>query len=338
MNEKRLLSISTDQNIFQEGSAVRARQIEYAKGLGQLHIIVFTKHLANSSSVQLSSNLWVYPTNSRYKWQYPFRAIKLGCNIIRQNKITDITCQDPFLTAMAGVALKKNFNIDLNIQVHTDIGSPNFAGHSLSNKIRLMLADKYIPQADTLRVVSQRIKDFIVAKFGFVESKIEVRPIKVDIETIKNAPVIQGADLHQKYSQFSKIVLMASRLESEKNIELAIHSWPIVLKSVPKAGLVIVGSGSCLAGLKTLVAKLDLNESVVFESWVDQPTLYSYYQTADLFLNTSLYEGYGMTLVEASSAGCKVVSTDVGVAREVGAVVVGWSEEEVAEGIISALS
>jgi glycosyltransferase involved in cell wall biosynthesis len=40
-------------------------------------------------------------------------------------------------------------------------------------------------------------------------------------------------------------------------------------------------------------------------------------KTADLFLVTSNYEGYGMTIVEALAAGCTVVSTDVGCAREV---------------------
>ena len=68
------------------------------------------------------------------------------------------------------------------------------------------------------------------------------------------------------------------------------------------------------------------------------PTLISYYKTADLFLNTSLFEGYGMTLVEARAAGCKVVSTDVGVAREVGAKIIPYDSEQIAAAICDMIS
>ena len=51
------------------------------------------------------------------------------------------------------------------------------------------------------------------------------------------------------------------------------------------------------------------------EPWTDDP--FSYYKTADLFLLTSNYEGYGMAVVEAMAAGCPVIMTDVGLAGEV---------------------
>ena len=171
---------------------------------------------------------------------------------------------------------------------------------------------------------------------GKQESRIEVRPVAIDIEKIKNAPVLEAADLRRKYPQFDKIVLMASRLEKEKNIQLAINSWPGVLKEFPKAGLVIVGSGSCEKDLRSCALRL-APSNVIIESWADFGTLVSYYKTADVFLNTSLFEGYGMTLVEAQVAGCRIVSTDVGVAKEVGARIVGWDEKEVAEAIIQSL-
>ena len=42
----------------------------------------------------------------------------------------------------------------------------------------------------------------------------------------------------------------------------------------------------------------------------------SYYKSADLFLLTSNYEGWGLAVVEAMAAGCPVVMTDVGCAGE----------------------
>ena len=54
--------------------------------------------------------------------------------------------------------------------------------------------------------------------------------------------------------------------------------------------------------IKNLAQKLNVEKNVVFEDW--QNDLSSYYKTAHLFLLTSNYEGYGMTLVEAIASHC----------------------------------
>jgi glycosyltransferase involved in cell wall biosynthesis len=84
---------------------------------------------------------------------------------------------------------------------------------------------------------------------------------------------------------------------------------------------VIVGSGSELKNLKSRVLNLKLQDNVIFERWQDKEIIYSYYKTTDLFLITSDYEGYGLTIVEALASNLPVLSTDVGVAREAGAYI-----------------
>ncbi len=126
---------------------------------------------------------------------------------------------------------------------------------------------------------------------------------------------------------------MASRLEPEKNIVLAINAMCEVVKQRPQVGLVIVGSGSEEQQLKLKVRNCGLAANIIFENWIDKSTLYSYYKTTDLFLSTSLYEGYGLTLAEAQAAGCPIISTDVGVARDVGARLMRLDAGVVAEGI-----
>ncbi len=408
MNPKKLLMISTDRKIFEEGSAVRARMAEYAKNWNEMHIVVFQKQyggsitphsLGDSSSsvssqaprggllspasaaiassgfdsdnlnalaastvaasdksrllrseaeqneetsswrggrggaVALNDNCWAYSTESIFQLLYPLDAIRLGRFITKRREITHITCQDPFLTAMAGISLKKQFKdkVQLELQLHTDIASPYFS-HSVLNGIRKFMALSYLPRADSIRVVSNRLKNYLIEKLKIEESKITVRPITVDVEWIKTAPIT--VNLHDKYPQFEKIVLMASRFEKEKNIELAIHSWKKVVEKIPKAGLIIVGLGSEGPKLRSLSLKSGLRDSIKFEPWVSNGTLASYYKTADAFLSTSLFEGYGMTFIEAQAAGCPIISTDVGVAKEVGAKIVEFKEESVAEAVV----
>lgn len=324
----KLLSISTDRKIFERGSAVAQRQIEYAKKYEEMHIIVFADKSFNE--ISLAPNLWVYPTRSASKWRYVFDALKLGRFIVEKRGITHVTTQDPFETGLVGALIKNRHTIELELQIHTDIGSPYFQKFTKLNRIRTLISKYTLVRANHVRVVSERIKKYVEK---YVEpSKIEVRPVPVDVEKIKNASIFAGADLHAKYPQFSKIVLMASRLEPEKNIEMAIKAFKIVLETMPQAGLVIVGSGSEESGLKKLVQRLGIEKAVMFEEWHNN--LASYYKTCDCFLVTSWYEGYGMTLVEAKAAGAKIVSTDVGVAGEVGAEVVGYRPEDVGYGIL----
>ena len=78
--------------------------------------------------------------------------------------------------------------------------------------------------------------------------------------------------------------------------------------------MVIVGEGPERHTLELGIRKYELRDSVVIEPWTDD--MVSYYKTADLFLLTSNYEGYGRTVVEAAIAGLPVVMTDVGCAGE----------------------
>lgn len=321
--------ISTDRNIFEKGSAVAQRQIEYAKSYEEVHIVVFSNKQFKEST--LGSNIFVYPTRSSSRWFYVFDALKLGRFIVEKRGITTVTCQDPFETGLVGALIKNREPVSLELQIHTDIGSPYFQKFNFLNRVRTLISKYTLPRADHVRVVSNRIKEY-VSKY-IDPSKIEIRPIAVDLEKIKNAPIT--IDLHKKYPQFSKIVLMVSRVEKEKNIEMAIKAMKIVLQRNSKVGLVIVGSGREESNLNDLIQKLGIKNSVMFEGW--QSDTASYYKTADCLLNTSWYEGYGLVLLEAKSIGLPIVSTDVGIARETHAMLVKYTPEDISSSIIETI-
>src|SRR3989338_550286 len=354
----KLLMISTDRKIFEEGSAVQARMIEYGKLFGEIHIIIFNKKNSQFSRFlftkiedprffktktgQISKNVFVYPTSSFSKFFYVFDAIRLGKSVIRNLGLEIrnclITCQDPFETGLAGWRLAKKFKIPLKLQIHTDLGSPFFTSLKLGwrlaflNFLRFQLAKFLLPRADKIRVVSNRIKNFLQPHLKIAEDKIEIRPIKIDGEKIKNTTISPENDLRKKYPQFNFIALATGRLEPEKNFSLLLDAWRAVVKKFPHVGLVIVGSGSLLGVLKLQVIRYKLQDSIIFEKWLDN--LAPYYKTADVFLNTSLYEGYCLTRAEARAAGLSVISTDVGAARELGCEIIGFDSAKFAEKII----
>ncbi len=306
----KVLMISTDRKIFEENSDVRQRILEYGNLVDGLYVVVLSKE-SHFEKRLIGNNTWLYPTNSRNKLFYIFDAIRIGRKIIGKNLNKEkwlVTTQDPFETGLIGWWIAKTKRAKLHLQVHTDFLSWGYRLASPLNKTRSQLAMFLITQADGVRTVSKRIKDSIVKRRLKKAEKISVLPIFVDVERIRNSePQI---DLRQKYSKFDFIILTASRLEKEKNISMMIDIMKEVVKEYPKTGLVIVGEGSLRDVLSKKVLKKGLQNNVVFEGW--QNDLISYYKTADLFLLTSSYEGYGLVLLEAAVAGCPVLTSDVG--------------------------
>lgn len=166
--------------------------------------------------------------------------------------------------------------------------------------------------ADGVRTVSERVKLRLVGEGDVPMEKISVLPIFVDTEKLRATP--PAFDLKKKYPQFSFIVLVASRLTTEKNVGLAIAAMSEVVKKYPHAGLIIVGEGPERRALEFQISNFKLQMNAMFERWTND--LASYYKGADVYLMTSNYEGYGRTAVEAAACGLPVVMTDVGLAGE----------------------
>ncbi len=312
----KVLSIGSDRNLFLPDSDVARRQVKHAEKLSEFHIVVFAKKTLGFSAMKIGENVWVHPTNSFSRWLYPLDAFFLSK---RFGGFDLVTAQDPFESGLAAWLASWNFNASLELQIHTDLLSPYFIRESWLNLVRVGLAKFLLPRADRVRVVSQRIADSLATAGLRLKTAPEVRPIAIDKEKIKDQPI--AVDLKVKYPQFEKIILMASRLSREKNINLAIEAMSQVVKIRPNIGLIIVGSGPEEVFLKRQINRLQLENNIFFEPWLKREQIISYAKTGDLFLVTSWYEGYGLTLVEAQAAGCKIVSTDVGVAKELGAII-----------------
>lgn len=309
----KILMISSDRKMFEQGSDVRSRLLDYGGIVDELHIVVFTKKTLGLQKETFAHNIFLYPTNALTRFGYIARAIREGVKIARSGiKFDVITAQDPFEIGFVAYALSRILNARLHIQVHTDHMSPYFKNESPLNRFRVMISRFVLPRAGAVRVVSERIKS---ALSGVVNEKvlIEIIPVFIDADRIRNTKITQN--LKTKYSQFDKIILMASRLSPEKNIQMAIRSMVHVAERYPKTGLIIAGSGKEESSLKKFVNELHLEKNIMFEGWSSD--LVSYYKTADVFLLTSNYEGYGMTVAESLLSGTPVVMTDVGCAGEV---------------------
>lgn len=296
----RLLTIGTDRLLFDPLSKV-SKRIEEQSSLFSSHtIIVFTKR-GGGFSERVVGNLRVIPTNSVSKILYGWDAIRIARKVGKEADL--VSAQDPFETGLAGLFAARALHKPLHVQIHTDVFSPHF-GVSFPNWIRQRISLFVIPRASCLRVVSERIKQSIETRFGS-------RPITV-------LPVYEpfaGEDVPGAGAfGFTKFFLMASRLEREKDIDVAIRAFAGMSPRHKGAGLVIAGSGREKSRLEALARHLGVGEGVVFLGWRnDLPALL---RSASGFISTSRYEGYGVSLLMAARAGCPIITTDVGLIGE----------------------
>ena len=321
----RLLVIGTDTAIFEAGSGTERRIDAYGRLFNELYVIVYTP--PGFSSRVLSSGVRVYPTNSRWFFLRPFDAATIARRIVRERAasigrasphagrgIDVVSVQDPAESGFAGWLLKRATGLPLHIQLHTDVLSPYFRRNSWKERLRYWLARFVIPRGDAFRVVSERIRISLISHFKLLISKpIIILPIFVDRAAIANAA--PRFDLRKRYPEFDFIILMVSRLNRDKRIDVALDAFQELLREFPKTGLLIVGDGPERRNLEFRIQNLELSHRVRLEGWQDN--LVPYYKGADVYLLTSAFEGYGRTVIEAAAAGTPIVMTDVGVAGEI---------------------
>ena len=101
-------------------------------------------------------------------------------------------------------------------------------------------------------------------------------------------------------------ILSVGRLKPVKNQALLLHAFAKMKH--PNAKLMFVGAGTGEANLRALAAELSVSDNVIFAGFYTDPT--PFYQTADLFVLSSNYEGFGNVIVEALACGTPVVATD----------------------------
>jgi glycosyltransferase involved in cell wall biosynthesis len=170
-----------------------------------------------------------------------------------------------------------------------------------------------VRNADTVTVNSTFMQQQLVDVAPSSAVKIRVIPMGVDPERLK----VRAQDNVAEPLRSRQIILSVGRLIDWKGTISLINAMPAVLKNFPDAMLVIIGTGPEEANLKKRVQELGLNNDVRFMGFVKSEDLPSYYHQACVFVLPSLNingrtEGLGVVLLEAMTAGCPVIGSNVG--------------------------
>ncbi len=208
-----------------------------------------------------------------------------------------LTKNSPFVLTMHGTQLNE-FKQSIQYGAH-----PNHIITDFSS----MLMERYSGRkADKIIVVSNENKRDVISQYHVPEDKIVTIPNGVDVSKFKPSTCE------------SKTIIFVGRLHERKGIDKLLENFSKVVLEEPEAKLKIVGSGEDEMRLKALAKKLNLNKrNVEFTGFISENDLYGMYTSASIFALPSYYEGFGIVLIEAMSAGLPLVSVKTGGAVEV---------------------
>lgn len=329
----KVISIGTDKKIL-EGGRVFERVKEYASLIdGEYYAFIFGgEKVATPPSLQGKGTLGAEQRAGEGPVLDNFHPIGLGnknkfsqiINLfseLRKLKLSkdDILYpQDVFEIGLISYIFSKIYKCKLYVQCHTDTSSENFRNESKRNYLQYLISKFVFKRADKIRVVSERMRKYLIEELNINENIILKLPIYFD-SPHPTSPT-RGGEVTQREFDF----LIMSRIESVKNIEVAIEAIEIInrerkIKGEKELTLKIVGSGSYKKYLQQKYRTTspfvgEVRWGITWSDWTENPM--QEYQNAKYFLLPSFYEGWGMTAVESVANGTPVIMTNVGCAHE----------------------
>lgn len=216
-------------------------------------------------------------------------------------------------------------NVKLILTIH-DI-SFNFYPQFIK-KIDLFFLKMLIPRslrmAAKIIAVSKFTKSEIEKYYKIPSGKIAVAYNGIDFRLFnQNISPEKLEIIRKKYHLPENFILYIGTLQPRKNISALVETMQIFSEKYNLQGLKLVVAGNRKARnfdprIDETIKKYNLQKNIIFPGWIDEEDKPALFKLARCFVFPSLYEGFGIPIVEAMSAGTPVVCSNQEALLEVG--------------------
>lgn len=164
--------------------------------------------------------------------------------------------------------------------------------------------------------ISESSKSDIIKEYGVKESKVKVIYPGINKVLSSRYRVLSMEELNKKFGVNGKYILFVGTLQPRKNITRLIEAYS---KLDTDTQLVIVGRrGWQYEEILASPEKYNVKDRVLFLENVTDEELPAVYRNAHFFILPSLYEGFGIPVLEAMNYGTPVITSNVSSLPEVG--------------------
>jgi glycosyltransferase involved in cell wall biosynthesis len=175
-------------------------------------------------------------------------------------------------------------------------------------------------KADAIIAISEYTKRTLVEHLGYSPDRIHVVYRAVDTEVFRPREVPPAFRQRYGLSEDGQYVLYVGSDDPRKNLRTLIRAFALVKRQIKKVKLVKVGAphfGAEREKLIALIAELELENDVLFFDHVPDDDFPLFYNTAQVLVLPSLYEGFGLPVLEAMACGVPVIAARLGPLPEV---------------------
>jgi glycosyltransferase involved in cell wall biosynthesis len=193
----------------------------------------------------------------------------------------------------------------------------------VTRKHRLVVAAAYRrlrQQADLVIVPSEATKADVVDQLRISPERIVVIPWGCDERFQPKGNPERSAVMQRKYHLPTRYLLFVGTLEPRKNLTTLLKAYAMLRadRQDEDLKLVVVGrKGWLYDEVFEAVKALALHEYVLFTDFVDDADLPDLYRGACLLIFPSLYEGFGLPILEAMASGVPVIAANTSSMPEV---------------------
>ena len=186
---------------------------------------------------------------------------------------------------------------------------------SIDRKIYHKKFQSACKRANKIIAISHQTKNDIIEFFGTDENKIEV--VYQGCNNVFQSKISKKRieEICKKYNLPEKFILNVGTIEERKNLLTILKS----IKELPKQHLVVIGKGKeyknkCLQYIR----EHNLQERVSFLSGIELEEIAAIYQKSEIMIYPSVFEGFGIPILEALFSKTPVITSQGGCFSETG--------------------
>ncbi len=169
-----------------------------------------------------------------------------------------------------------------------------------ARRANAIIADSESTRRDILRILKPNAQHVFAIPLGISEKFRRIVNV-LEIERIRS-----------KFNLPERVVLYVGTLEPRKNLPVLMRTFKELVDRGLNYSLVIVGKkGWQYAEIFQTLEHSGIQERVIFLDYVPETDLPFLYNAADLFVYPSLYEGFGLPVLEAMACGVPVITSNV---------------------------
>ena len=233
------------------------------------------------------------------------KAYKLLKKYQIENSYNLIYCQQP-VGGMMGRLIGKKFHIPV---IYTAHGFFFFKNNNPLKNLIFKTAEKYLSKYTNV-LLTMSSEDFQAIADWKVKYKYKINGIGFDNTKYDLTP-FDKTKFKQEFNieEGNKVIVTVAEFIKRKNYPAMIKSFAIVKRQFPNVKYIVCGTGKLENKIKSLVRKLDLEDSVIFAGY--RKDINKIMQISDLMLLLSKQEGLTMAIMEAMYYSLPVVTSNV---------------------------